>query len=85
MGVLPVLLVVAVSLVSASASTSPPPVHEFIASCPPTGHSLVSLLLQGLGYSDVCVATALETCAPSPQQDGNFMTVMMVSHTSTIS
>lgn len=75
MGVLLVFLVVVGSLVTASATTSPPPPLESIAPCPPNGHSFLSILLQGLGYSDACVATALDTCATS-QPESQLITLM---------
>lgn len=66
MEVLFLLSVVVVTAGELNATSSPPTEGDIKAAL--LGNSLVSGLLLASGFSDTCVATALETCAPVSEQ-----------------
>ena len=73
-----ILLVFAVSVTLARGSSTPPPTVECSSHVPLEGRSMLTNLLQVAGYSDTCVAAALDYCS-SPQEDGQFASLMEVS------
>ena len=72
------ILLVAAGIAVALGSTSPPPGEECSPPVTLDTTSLVSSLLQATGYTDSCVAAALDYCS-SPHQDGQFASLMQVS------
>lgn len=72
-----ILLLLAAGITVAKGSSTPPPGTECSRPGPHDGLSLLSSLLQVSGYSDTCVAAALDYCSSS-QEDGHFESLMEV-------
>ena len=72
------ILLLAAGIAVAIGSTSPPPAEECSRPGTLDTNSLLSSLLQVSGYTDSCVAAALDYCS-SPQEDGQFASLMEVS------
>ncbi|MPC85147.1 hypothetical protein E2C01_079909 [Portunus trituberculatus] len=70
-------VVLSMVVAMAQASSAPPPAEEYSCSGLKDDRSLLSSLLTVTGYSDSCVAAALDFCSTG-QEDSHYVSLMEV-------